>query len=316
MRVLKWLGLAVAAVVVLGGVALGVVLLKGPKGRPAPTVTVPKTDEAVALGKYLANGPALCVFCHSPHDATRFGWPIDQSRLGGGLCLPEFWGLPTKLCGRNLTPDAKDGLGEWSDGEIIRSVKDNVHRDGTPMFNLHNFESMDDGHLEAIVAYLRTLKPVAGSPGQSELGFVDQLAMTVMAAPVTEKKTAPPKSDAVAYGQYLVGIGACNDCHTFEAGVLAGGQPFMVGTAIEMSKNLTPEPTTGLGAYDEATFVMRFKGYEKLEPMLLTPGMFNKVVMPWEAFSHLSEEDLKAIYAYLRTLPPVVNVDEPLPPPT
>jgi hypothetical protein len=75
---------------------------------------------------------------------------------------PEM-GLPGRITSKNLTSDAKTGLGSWTDGEILRAIREGVSKDGHALFPLMpypNYRTMSDEDAYAIVAYLRTLKPV------------------------------------------------------------------------------------------------------------------------------------------------------------
>lgn len=157
-----------------------------------------------------------------------------------------------------------------------------------------------------------------------------------------------PAVDLVERGQYLVTVAGCNDCHTpFKLGpngpepdmtrMLAGhpqdlqmpaapaaqGPWMWTGAAtntafagpwgVSYASNLTPEPNSGIGIWTEDLFIKALRTgrhWGQARP-ILPP-------MPWQNYSRMTEEDLKAIYAYLRTIPPVANsVPEsvPAPPP-
>ena len=124
----------------------------------------------------------------------------------------------------------------------------------------------------------------------------------------------PPKSDRVSYGKYLVTAAACNDCHTrqekgkFVGDAFAGGMEFKFpDVAVLRSANITPHES-GIGLWTEERFIQRFKAYSKSNytPHQVAPGEF-QTIMPWTFYAEMETEDLRAIYAYLKTLEPAEN---------
>ncbi|MEQ1473081.1 MAG: c-type cytochrome, partial [Candidatus Acidiferrum sp.] len=115
----------------------------------------------------------------------------------------------------------------------------------------------------------------------------------------------PDMSTPVSRGQYLVMMAACSDCHTpMKRGQpvrgleFAGGRVFEEATGKVASANITADPVTGIGNYTEETFIKVLRtgyvGTRQLNPL-----------MPWQFYSGLTDEDLKAMYAYLKTVPAV-----------
>ncbi|MBA3269871.1 MAG: c-type cytochrome [Acidobacteria bacterium] len=127
----------------------------------------------------------------------------------------------------------------------------------------------------------------------------------------------PPATDRVAYGEYLTNAAACADCHTpmdDRGGALpgmdfAGGFEFRLpGGGVVRSANITPEATTGIGSWTEAQFVDKFKAFEGSPVRALTPvEQRENTVMPWLGYAGMTRDDLTAVYAYLRTLKPIIN---------
>jgi mono/diheme cytochrome c family protein len=127
-------------------------------GPPVGTVAeVPRANK-VAYGAYLAGPVGHCMACHTPLVRGRIDW----SRAGvGGEKFPGPWGVSVS---RNITPHKTDGIGAWSDAEIKRAVTKGISKDGSklaPPMPYHNYAGMTSGDLDAVVAYLRTLKPLA-----------------------------------------------------------------------------------------------------------------------------------------------------------
>ena len=124
------------------------------------------------------------------------------------------------------------------------------------------------------------------------------------------------RSDPVRYGDYLATAGGCKECHTPQvkgqpvAGMeLAGGFEFgFPDGGVARSQNLTPDPATGIGGWNEEFFVRRFKVYA--DPAYVDPeakSFGRQTPMPWRMFAHMTDDDLKALYAYLRSVKPIRN---------
>jgi mono/diheme cytochrome c family protein len=309
--------LAVCLVVIAAG-GYSYLLLAYPKVGAAPTLTAEATPERIARGKYLADHVAVCTDCHSQRDWTRYAGPLKPDTYGaGGEVWDEAVGFPGKLVARNITPAA---LASWSDGEIVRAFTEGVSRDGTPLFPLMPYTSygkhMAREDALAIVAYLRTMAPRSQQLADRRLHFPLPLVVRTMPTPATANVARPDPSDRVAYGQYLVNIAACADCHTptdaQKAPIadkrLAGGQEFPLPNGlIARSANLTSDAATGLGAWSEEQFIERFKAYQDGSAHVPVAAKDFNTPMPWQSYSGMTREDLGAMFAYLKTVPAIRN---------
>jgi mono/diheme cytochrome c family protein len=128
----------------------------GPTGTH---VDEPPRSDKIAYGGYLAGPVGHCVLCHTPPGNGR---RFDMSRAyQGGRELPDF-GKPGSLTvSRNITAGSKHGIGDWSNSEIKRAITTGLRPDGARLAGTMPFASyakMRPGDLDAIVAYLRTLK--------------------------------------------------------------------------------------------------------------------------------------------------------------
>ena len=129
-----------------------------------------------------------------------------------------------------------------------------------------------------------------------------------------QPQNIPPKTDVFAYGKYLTTIAACADCHTpqkdgqpIEEMVFAGGMEFLLPTGIKVkSANITPDEDYGIGAWDKEDFIDRFKSYANVDSVTIPKGGFNSI-MPWNMYAGMTEEDIGAIYEYLKTVKPIKN---------
>jgi mono/diheme cytochrome c family protein len=296
-------------------VAGGLIYLKTalPDVGPAPELKVEMTAARIERGKYLANHVAVCMDCHSQRDFSRFAGPVKDGTLGGGgeKFGPEL-GFPGTFYSKNITPYA---LKDWTDGEIYRAITAGVSRKGEALFPVmpyHGFGQMDDKDIHAIIAYIRTVPPVKNDVPASRADFPMNFILQTMPVKGTPQPL-PDKSDVLAYGKYLTTFSSCGECHTkrdkgtpLPGMEFAGGMEFQLPHAMVRSANLTPDQETGIGTWTEEMFVKRFKMYadSTYHNPAVAKDDFN-TIMPWMMFAGMEETDLKAIFAYLKTLKPV-----------
>ncbi|MBI4542958.1 MAG: hypothetical protein HY705_08010 [Gemmatimonadetes bacterium] len=88
------------------------------------------TPETIARGAYLAMNVTGCIACHSDVESSQPGDPLVPEREGSGRDWGVVPGFPGRIRAPNLTPDPETGIGRWSDGEILRAVREGVSRDG------------------------------------------------------------------------------------------------------------------------------------------------------------------------------------------
>ena len=179
----------------------------------------------------------------------------------------------------------------------------------------HNYGQLEDEDLYSIIAFLRTLEQIENVPDKSKLDFpMNLIVHTIPAQP--QRKLKRENEDLIANGEYVFTVEGCGDCHTpMDKGapipemLLAGGMEFRLPTGgILRSSNITPHPITGIGQWDEKRFVEAFKRFDDSTyvPAPIGKNEYN-TIMPWLIYSKMSEEDLRALYAYLRSIPPVDN---------
>jgi mono/diheme cytochrome c family protein len=307
-RVLKWLGIVIVVLVVLAGAGLAFLFTAFPKVEPAPSLKVASSPESVARGAYLANHVTACVDCHSDKDDGRYSGPPLPGTLGqGGEGLTHAVGFPGELLAPNITPA---GIGQWSDGEVLRAMTAGVSRDGRPLFALmpyHVYRELSQADAEALIAYLRTLPAIDHAVAAPQLDFPLNLIVRTMPAPAT-LRTDQPAPGTPEYGKYMATIAGCQACHTpevkgkpVEGMEFAGGQDF----GFVRSANISPDPLTGIGNWTKEAFIARFRGFAGGAPPVAKGD--NNTVMPWTLFAGMTDEDLGAIYEYLRTVKPIQN---------
>lgn len=296
----KIVGYGLLSVVMLAGSVFAYLYFRKPASRPPADIKVAMTPERVARGEYLFK-LGDCDNCHSKHDTKNFAL-IDDSGRGMGNMIPEG---KLKLVIPNITPDKETGIGDWTDGEKIRAIREGIGRDGRalfPMMPYQNFRHMSDDDVQSLVAYLNSLPPVRNPLPRMEVPFPISLFIKGMPQPVLQPVANPNPASPRARAEYLVTIGGCQTCHTGDdkSKKFAGGHEFKIGPMRVVSANITPDADTGIGTWSRQYFKQRFRNYRDKAPERFT-------VMPWMRLAQLTDEDLDLIYDYLRTQAPVEN---------
>lgn len=289
---------------------IGVILSVGYNARKDSTrasVTPLKFEPTAARlerGRYIVEGPAHCFQCHSEVNWEAPGAQPKPEKKGAGTPFIED-GMDW-LVAPNITPDVETGAGSWTDAQFARAIREGIGHDGRrlfPMMPYMNFRQMSDEDLASVVVYIRSINPVRNKVPQTILP--DALKGSLPPhEPLTASVPGPDMSNPVERGKYLVTLGNCMSCHTpmrkgqfIEELAFGGGMAFKGPWGEVTSANITPDPS-GISYYDEALFVKTLRtgqvGARKLNS-----------IMPWGYFRNMTDDDLKAIFAYLKTLPPV-----------
>ena len=171
-KVLKILGIIGAVIVVI--LIIGIIYFnaKYPDINPPSNIKVTSTPEKISRGEYLANHVTVCIDCHSTRDWTKFSGPLTQGTEGkGGFNFGPAEGIPGNVYAKNITPAA---IGDWTDGELIRAITQGVNKKGKALFPLMpylNFNHLIREDMEAIVCYVKSLKPIENKVPETELNF-------------------------------------------------------------------------------------------------------------------------------------------------
>jgi mono/diheme cytochrome c family protein len=277
----------------------------GAKKRPLTAHKFEPTPERMRRGEYLVRAVINCMGCHSKYD-EKADPPVLLSKEGAGAVLYEE-GI-FRIVAPNITSDPETGLGKWSDDAIARAIREGIAADGSALFPVmpyEHFRELSDEDLASIVVFLRSLPPVHSDLPPAKIPFLFARLIQAAPQPVTETGPEPDLSTPARRGAYLVGIAHCAGCHTpisppprvrpMPGLEMAGGSPMGEGVS---SANLTPDASGIVYYYDNALFLQAIRtgsvGARKLKP-----------AMPWWTFRHMTDDDLKAVFAYLRTLRPV-----------
>lgn len=302
LKVVVYVGLALVVLALVAVVVLmGPQVIIGPKQRAVGDRKFEVTAARLERGKYLANGIG-CLGCHSDYDETQHE-PLLRSKPGAGRVFVDKGNF--RIVARNITPDRESGIGEWSDEEIARAIRAGVTQDGTALFPIMpylRYHTMSDEDVQSVVVYLRTLEPVRTAHPTRLLPFPLSRIVNTMPQPLARAAAMPAMADVKQRGAYMTEIAACADCHTptDERGQPIPGLGFAGGASFDgkvAAANITPD-ASGISYYDEALFLaVIHTGYVKAREL--------KPNMPYWVYRNLSDDDLKAIFAHLRTLPPV-----------
>ena len=266
--------------------------------------TAADSRSTLARGEYIVRNLAACGGCHGENNNP-------DGPLSGGAEFKD-WRLGT-IRASNITGDSATGVGAWTDAEIVRAIRTGTARDGhllAPVMPYGWLHDMSDEDALAVARYLRSLPPVHNEVRDSP-NLLFRLARSTFLGPKSSATPPPPPRGATPrYGEYLAQhAGLCADCHTPRGGLqqnpdmdrlFAGNahppKDFPVNPA-----NLTPDTATGIGRWSEADFVRTIR--TGVNPA----GHALNAFMPWHQNARMTDEDLRAIYRYLRTLPPIVN---------
>jgi mono/diheme cytochrome c family protein len=310
-RKLGRVGIALGALAVVGSVAVSI-RANRTVDAPYPNVHASHDPAVIERGRYLVEGPAHCGECHGAED------PPAASHVGRPLIGGKEFKLPVGTFRvPNITSDPETGIGKIKDEAIARFIRYGVKPDGQVALPFMPYADLSDDDLTAIISYLRSQKPVKHEVAEHDVNPLGRVVQAFVLEPKgpsqSPRKTVTPEPTP-EYGQYLThNVGNCVMCHTkvdMRTGAFAG--PMFGGGAEHeafgnpekkfVSPNLTPDPRWGwLQGWEEDAFVARFKGGRVIAD---SP-------MPWESFQAMTDNDLRAIYRYFKTLPPAQTGPDP-----
>ncbi len=303
-------GLLVLVVILFVGGAIYVAARQNLKfDAPYPEIAASADSAVIERGRYVVRDVVNCAQCHGDPSQFEALMAGEDVPLSGGYT----WDLPPgKIRARNITSDRETGIGGFSDGAIARALRNGVGSDGRALLPFMEMQGLSDEDLLAVVSYLRTQPPVHNMVPAHEYSLLGKVVKaTVLANPVGPSSTPPktsPRGATLENGRYLAeSVALCWACHTQrseETGELTGPRYGGSTDFIEPSDpkhswsppNITSDPATGkLGAMTEDDFVARFRAGR------LIAGS----PMPWQGYQRMDEADLRAIYLFLKSLPPV-----------
>ncbi len=290
-RVFKWLGYLVGSIVVLLLVAVGVVyaLSSSKFGESYPTavepITVPTDAVSLARGKHLVEAVGKCQSCHGDNYA---GTKMFDDPVFG------------QLTSRNLT-SGQGGIGRsFTDADYVRAIRHGVGKDGKSLFFMpaEAYYYLNDADLGAVIAYIKTLTPVASSvPAKRSIGPIGRAVMLMTPFPLVSASFVPKTAQRPAdipvgvtkeYGEYLAKTGGCTSCH----GAAVSGGNKVDGV---LALNLTPGGE--VGSWTEADFFKAIRSGTRPDGRILS------AVMPWPYAKNMTDDEMRALWMYIHSVP-------------
>ena len=282
------------------------------------TNTQDSVKKMLERGDYLVNHVSRCLVCHSQRNFTQFSGPIVPGTEGmGGDKFDKSYYVPGVVYARNITPDTANGIGKWTDDEIARAITRGINKNGDTLYSMMpypHFNQMSKADVYSIIAYLHTLKPNSNKVPARKLTVPISKMYPSLTSASLDGNVKPDVMQMEQYGRYMALSAACMDCHTptvdgqlVKDKLFSGGVKFDMGSFVANSANLTPDSTTGIGTWTEEMFLDKFKLYRDPATYSSNPGK-NNSIMPWSAFANMEDFDIKAIFKYLKTLPPAKNL--------
>jgi mono/diheme cytochrome c family protein len=295
-KILKWTGITLVALV---AIVLATVAARWDRTFDVPTPELKSSSDptVIARGRYLAFGPAHCSDCHAGLESRAVLAQGGTPPLSGGMVFdipPGVIRVP------NITPDSATGIGKLTDGQIARMIRYGVRHDGRAALPFMEFNNMNDSDIVAVLSFLRSQAPASHAVEPTNLNWMGKAVTAFMLEPLT-----PAATPVANRGEYIVdALANCAGCHTqrsmvsgaFTGPRLRGGIPMesSVNAAIKLTPpDLTGNPGGRTAMWTEDEFVARFHAGERI------PGS----PMPWQAFGRMSEEDVRSIYRYLKSVP-------------
>jgi mono/diheme cytochrome c family protein len=251
---------------------------------------IPHDSAALARGRHLSRAISKCVECHGDD-------------LGGQVV---FDAMPmAQVVAPNLT-SGRGGIGAArTDDDFLRAIRHGIGLGGRALVLMpaRNYWHMGDADVSSLIAYIRTLPAVDRELPPTKFGLVGRVLLLkgdldpmfeAKAMDHVAKRPAPPAADTTAdYGRYLAEIGGCTGCHgpSLSGGPLPGAPP-----DAKPATNITPE---GIGSWTEADFFRALR--EGVRP---AGTAIDSTVMPIRLTREMTDAETKAIYMYLKTVPP------------
>jgi mono/diheme cytochrome c family protein len=257
----------------------------------------------VERGSYLVNAVMACDGCHTPRGPAGFNM---ERRFSGGS---QVWDEPAyTVRGSNITPDRDTGIGGWSEADFKRLMTEGVRPNGVPIapqMPYGFYKILTAGDLDAIVAYVRTAAPVRNAVPPP----VYKAASHATLIPGAEKPIGEAvPADPVKRGFYLATLAHCMECHSrkpegvhdFKNWWGKGGHEMKGPFGTVKVSNISAHKEKGIGAWTDAEIRQALvKGIGRDGRAFKTP-MARQIY-----FSKMTDEDLNAIVAWVRTIPPI-----------
>ncbi len=295
LKILKWAGLLASSFAGMLALTAGFLLMRSNQilnktySPPEDSVFIPTDADTIAKGEYLVTNVSVCVECHGED-------------LGGGVIIDD------PMLGRVVAPNLTKGPGgfgnELGDADFVRVIRYGVLPDGRSLrvMPAEDYTHLSDADLGAIIAYVRSLPPVDSTDlpptelttfarlllgaNQLDIMIAERIDYDLVRTPVAAEVS-------LEYGRYLANISGCLGCHgpSLSGGPIPGAPPDWPQAA-----NLTPGGP--VGNWSEADFIQTIRtGVDPSGHQLVDE-------MPWRSYRNMSDEELKALWLFIRSVEP------------
>jgi mono/diheme cytochrome c family protein len=246
-----------------------------------PDASVPAATDSVGLerGRHLVEVIGKCAVCHADD-------------YGGKVLVDDF--AMGHLVSANLT-SGRGGIADYTDGDYERAIRHGVGRDGRALIFMpaEAYNVLSDADLAAMIGYLRTLPPVDREAGRPSVGPMARARYVAAGFPLLPvelidhagERRVPVPGPTVEYGHYLATVGVCRSCHGSD----------LAGTGEPGAPDLT---RSRLAAWTEADFFRALRQGQRPDGSAIDPEK-----MPWLRSGRMTDDEIRAVWAYIRSLP-------------
>lgn len=293
-KILRWLGIALGSLLLLILVAIIGIYFRSNAvvtkvyATPNDAVVVATDAQLIERGRYLANYVSVCVDCHGEN--FQGGIVVDDPALG-------------RIVAPNLTTGQGGVGGQLKDEDFVRVLRYGIMPDGTSakVMPSDDYQHLNDRDLAAIIAYVRSVPPQESHLPPFRFGPLGRVLLATGQLPIliaervdpqTQRSEIPPGVSA-EYGQYLADIAGCRGCH---GPGLSGGPIPAAPPDWPQAANLTPSGE--VGKWTEEDFLNTIHSGVNPDGKALDPEM------PWPRYGNMTDEDLKALWAFIKTVQP------------
>ena len=295
-RALKWTGRLVGGIVVLILLAAGAVYaiseinLNTTLERKPERISISSDSMTIERGAHLTRAIAKCIDCHGED-------------LGGKVVVEDP--LVGYIAGPNITSGKGSVTRDYTDADWVRTIRYGVDPAGHPLVVMPSNEYWhhDDEELGAIISYVKSVPPVDRESDEMSLALPIRALFLAGEVPLpaelidvsASRPPAPTPGPTAEYGKHLSITGGCIGCHGpgLSGGRVPGAPPDWLP-----SSNLTPDRTTGLGAWSEEDFFRALRTGKRPDGTEI-----NGAFMPWKYTAKMKDDEIRALWLYLRTVP-------------
>lgn len=294
-KVLRWLGWAVGVgMLLIVAVVLTLYIASGRHFNRQYTVTpqpvaIPTDSAAVERGRHLASAITKCTGCHA-------------ANLAGQVMIDDA--AFARLASSNLTRGRGSAVAGYTDADWVRAMRHGVTPTGRPLILMPSaiYYYLSNEDLGAIIAYVKSVPPVDNDVPPFRAGPIARVLTATGKFPLIAAETvphdqtpppAPPAGPTAEYGKYITVVGGCIECH----GQGLSGGPGFGDPAAKPARNITPD-VTGLATWTEADFFRALREGKRPDGTSIDPSM------PWQSTKLMTDEEIRAVWQYLRTVEP------------